>query len=242
MDPIIRLGMLTPSSNTVVEPVTAAMLTGMPHVTAHFARFSVLRIALSAQAIRQFDHAEIGRAARSLVEAKVHVLAWNGTSAGWLGFDADERLCATLRDTTGTPACTSVLALNELFALKGVRRFGLVTPYNDEVQQAIIANYQAAGYSCVAERHLGLEDNFSFAQVPSERLQQMILEVAAAKPDAITTFCTNLRAAPLAEALEAQIGIPIFDTVATALWKSLRVAGVDAREVRGWGSLFRDFN
>ena len=43
----VFLGMLTPSSNTVLEPVTTAMLAGLPEVTAHFSRFKVTEIALS---------------------------------------------------------------------------------------------------------------------------------------------------------------------------------------------------
>ncbi|PWT75067.1 MAG: Asp/Glu/hydantoin racemase, partial [Proteobacteria bacterium] len=56
---------------------------------------------------------------------------------------------------------------------------------------------------------------------------------------AITVFCTNLRGALLVEELEAQTGIPIYDTIATALWKSLCIAGIDSKRVLGWGSLFR---
>jgi hypothetical protein len=51
----VLLGMLTPSSNTVLEPVTAAMLAGLPEVSAHFGRFRVTEIALSRQALGQFD-------------------------------------------------------------------------------------------------------------------------------------------------------------------------------------------
>ena len=43
-------------------------------------------------------------------------------------------------------------------------------------------------------------------------------EVAQARPQAITTFCTNLRAAPLAEPVEAELGIPLLDTVSTTVW------------------------
>ena len=43
----ILLGMLTPSSNTVLEPVTQAMLAGLPEVSVHFSRFRVTEIALS---------------------------------------------------------------------------------------------------------------------------------------------------------------------------------------------------
>ena len=42
----VLLGMLTPSSNTVLEPVCAAMLRGLPEASAHFARFRVTSIAL----------------------------------------------------------------------------------------------------------------------------------------------------------------------------------------------------
>ena len=238
MNQRVRLGMLTPSSNTVVEPVTSAMTAGLPEVSMHFSRFPVTEIALSDRALKQFDPSEILRAAQLLADAKVDVLAWNGTSSGWLGFEADERLCAMLTQTTEIPACTSVLALNEILAHTRVERLGLVTPYRADVQQLIVANYRAAGVECVAERHLGLQDNFSFSQVPAELLREMVLQVAEAKPQAIAIFCTNLRGAPLAGKLEAEIEIPIYDSVAVAVWQSLRIAGVDVRRVAGWGRLF----
>jgi maleate isomerase len=39
--------------------------------------------------------------------------------------------------------------------------------------------------------------------------------------------------------LEAELGIPIYDSISTVVWKSLRLAGVDAARVRGWGHLFK---
>ena len=236
----VLLGMLTPSSNTTLEPVTSAMLAGLPEVSAHFGRFKVTEIALSQRALGQFDDSEILRAAELLSHAKLHCIGWNGTSSGWLGFEADERLCARVTEVTGIPACTSVLAVNEIFRLTGVKRFGLVTPYRDDVQERIAANYARSGFECVAERHLKLQDNFSFSEVTAEQIRAMTREVAKAKPDAITIFCTNLRGAPLVEDLEREIGIPIYDTNATVLWKSLRITGVDPRRVRGWGRLFRE--
>jgi maleate isomerase len=236
----VLLGMLTPSSNTVLEPVTAAMLAALPEVSAHFGRFKVTEIALSERALGQFDDGEILRAAELLSHAKLHCIGWNGTSSGWLGFDADERLCERIRTATGIPACTSVLALNEIFRLAGVTRFGLVSPYLDDVQRRIVANYARAGFECVAERHLGLQDNYSFSEVSADRLREMTREVARAKPQAITIFCTNLRGAPLVDELERELGIPVYDSIATVVWKSLRLAGVDTRRVRGWGRLFRE--
>ena len=236
----ILLGMLTPSSNTTLEPVTTAMLADLPEASAHFGRFRVTEIALSARALGQFDDSEILRAAELLAHAKVQVIGWNGTSSGWLGFEADERLCRRITEATGIPACTSVLALNEIFRLTGVQRFGLVTPYLDDVQSAIVRNYAASGFECVAERHLRKQDNFSFSEVGADEISRVVREVAKEAPQAITIFCTGLRGAPLVEALEAETGIPIYDTIATVVWKSLRLVGADPKRVRGWGRLFRN--
>ncbi|MBS0559456.1 MAG: aspartate/glutamate racemase family protein [Proteobacteria bacterium] len=232
------LGMLTPSSNTALEPATAAMLAGLPDVSAHFSRFPVTEIALSDRALAQFDDTPILAAAELLAHARMHAIAWNGTSSGWLGFAADERLVARITERTGIPATTSMLALNELLAAQGARRVGFVTPYLDAVQERIVANYEMLGCHCVAERHLGLQDNFSFSEVPAETLAGMIRAVAAEKPDAIAIICTNLHSAHLVAALEAETGIPIYDSTATALWKSLVLAGADPARVTGWGGLF----
>lgn len=234
----VFLGMLTPSSNTILEPVTTAMISGLPEVTVHFSRFKVTEIALSGPALAQFDDSEILSAAELLAHAKVNVIAWNGTSSGWLGFERDVRLCERITAATGIPACTAMLALNEILEKTGARRVAFVTPYLDDVQARINANYRNAGLEVVAERHLGMQDNFSFSTVTDAQMRTMVRDVAAARPDAIAIICTNMRGAPLAEELEAAHGIPIYDTVSTTVWKSLKIAGVAPNRVEGWGTLF----
>jgi maleate isomerase len=85
-----------------------------------------------------------------------------------------------------------------------------------------------------------VSDNFSFSDVSEQQICDMTRQVAAAQPDAIAIVCTNLRGAPLVEALEREVGVPIYDTISTAVWKSLLLAGVDAKRVTRWGRLFRE--
>lgn len=236
----IRLGMLTPSSNTALEPMTCAMVSSLPNVTAHFSRFSVTEISLRDQALDQFDLDTILSAARLLADARVDVISWNGTSSGWLGFDQDKALCKKITEATGIPATTSVLALNEILERKKVKRFGLVTPYLIDVQNRIIANYRENGLDCTMERHLDLQVNFQFAQVEEQTIRNMVRALAKENVQAISTFCTNLHAAQLAEELEEETGIPLYDTISTVMWASLRLAGVDTRALKGWGSLFQE--
>ena len=238
MSRTVRLGVLTPSSNTALEPLTSAIVGGLIGTTAHFARFRVTEISLSEAALGQFDESKILAAAELLADARVDVIAWSGTSSGWLGFDADRRLTERIRERTGIRATTAVLALNELLALRGVTRLALVTPYTADVQHRIMENYRSIGIEVVAERHLGIRVNHDFALVEPARLRALMHEVAAVRPQAITTFCTNLRAASLAADLETELDIPLLDTVSTTVWGQLRAAGADPSAVRGWGRLF----
>ena len=178
------------------------MLSGVANVTAHFSRFKVTEIALSDSALRQFDASEILRAAELLAHAKVDVIAWNGTSAGWLGFDRDESLCEQITAATGIKACTTVLAYRDLLRRIGAQRIGLVTPYRRDVQERIIANWNAAGLHCPAERHLALQDNFSFAEVSEVEIARLIEEVVREGCDVAVVLCTNMRGAGAADRLK----------------------------------------
>jgi len=233
-----RLGMLTPSSNTALEPVTYAMLSGVEGVSVHSSRFKVTEIALSESAKAQFDHSEILRAAELLAHAKVDVIAWNGTSASWLGFDRDERLCERITEATGIRACTTVLGYRDLFRQLPAARIGLVSPYTADVQDRIMAVWGSHGLNCVAERHLSLADNFSFAEVPELEVARLIEEVVREGADAVVVLCTNMHGAGVAERLERKLGASVFDSIAVTLWACLIAAGVDPSVVHGWGGVF----
>ena len=96
-----------------------------------------------------------------------------------------------------------MLVLNELLAATDSKRFALVTPYIDDVQSKIIANYEArSGFHCVSERHLGIKVNFDFAAIKPDVIREMVLGAAAGRPEAIIIVCTNLNAAPLVRSLK----------------------------------------
>jgi maleate isomerase len=233
-----RLGVLTPSSNTALEPLTSAMAAAVPGCSAHFSRFKVTEIALSGEALGQFDDRHILAAAELLADAKVDVIGWSGTSAGWLGFDVDRRLVERIRERTGIPATTAVLALNELLALYGVTRLALVTPYTADVQQCIVDNYRRHGIEVggrAPSRHPGEPrlrpcrgGYVAFADARSGR-------GAAAGDHDLLYQSARGRAG---RGGRDRTGYPLFDTVSTTVWGQLRAAGADTTVLRGWGQLF----
>lgn len=238
MEKVIRIGVLTPSSNTALEPLTNAIVSSLPNVHAHFARFRVTNISLSDQALGQFDDSNILAAAEMLADAKPDVITWSGTSAGWMGFEKDMVLCERITARTGIPASTAVLALNELIALKNIKRLGIVSPYTEDVQQKIVRQYGEAGIEVVGEVHHDISVNYDFALVEPKTIEQDLLTVSQSRPEAIVTYCTNLRAAQLADEFERQSSVVLLDTVSTTVWGALRKVGVDPSQIKGWGKLF----
>lgn len=230
------IGVLTPSSNTILEPATSALVSALSDVSAHFSRFAVTQIALSDTANSQFDFAPMLAAARLLADAKVGVIAWSGTSASWLGREWDQSLCEAIAEATGIPACTAVGAVNELLALNKSQRIALVTPYTEDVQAKIVANYAQAGIQICSEAHAGLSENFAFSQLSSDHVKAMCRKVAAERPDAIVIMCTNMRGWSFMAELEDELGMPLIDSTAAVVWKALQILGVDAAPIsaRGW--------
>jgi maleate isomerase len=226
-----RIGMLTPSSNTVLEPVTQRLLAALPGFILHVSRFRVTEIALDSAALGQFDDAHILAAASLLADAKVDVIAWNGTSASWLGLDRDHALVERIEAATGIRASTCMLGFFDLFRERGVRRLGLVTPYTQDVQRRIVETYRGEGIEVIAERHLSIRDNYTFGTVPEETIAAMIRETAAARPDAVAVVCTNMNGAAVAARVEAETSVPVLDSVAVTLRACLRRIGHDPRGV-----------
>ena len=233
-----RLGMLTPSSNTVLEPLTFDILANQSNISVHFSRFRVLKISLESDSLGQFTYDPMLEAADLLADAQVQSICWNGTSSGWLGFEKDRTLIAEIEARTGIKACSSILAMNELLTKFNAKKIGFVTPYLNEIQQKILNNYRSEGYEIAREKHLGDPGNFSFATYSEAEILELCRAVANERPDAILIFCTNFRGARLAPIIEKETGITVLDSVATALWKSIQVAGEEPKKIRGWGRLF----
>ncbi|KAJ9618041.1 hypothetical protein H2204_013190 [Knufia peltigerae] len=225
----IRLGVIVPSSNTTLEPLTSAMVSSIDDpgldVSVHYSRFRVTTIDVSRDADAQFQLEPMLAAARLLADAEVDVIGWSGTSSGWLGFDRDEALCGAIRDATGgIPATSSVLAMNRI--LEGIRRgrrhgdgdekgegrgvtvkVGLVTPYVSALNDAIRSNYSSIGYEITParERHLGMTKNTDFADIAESTLDGMVEGVVEeGGADVVAIFCTNLAGARRAAHWEEQ--------------------------------------
>lgn len=235
----VFIGTITPSGNTVVERVTLSIAREFPEVSMHFSRTPMF----GARDPNPDGYGMEGvlGAARLLAHAKPQVLVWNGSKGAGIGFHHDTTLAEAVTAETGIQTTTSVLGLAHVLAARGIRRLGLITPYNIEGQQKTLACLKKEGFEVVAHAYADYADNLSYASVPLDKIAAMGREVARAKPQAILASCTNFPAAVMAAPLEAELGIPVYDTTALGVWHALRLAGVDTTPaVARWGSLFKE--
>jgi maleate isomerase len=216
-----RLGMLTPSSNTVLEPETQRLLPPDGSVTVHVSRLRVTQISAEESSLQQFELDRVLSAADLLADAEVDLILWNGTAASWLGFERDRALVDAIEKRTGVDATTAVIALNERLTALGARRIGLVTPYIEAVETRIVANYRAAGFEVVAAVRANLTKNTSYAAIAPAEIADMVRAAARKPVDAILILCTNLAGARVADPLTNDLGIPVLDSVAVSVLHSL---------------------
>jgi maleate isomerase len=231
------IGVITPSGNTVVERITLGVLRDLPQVSPHFSRTPVF----GSKDPSPDAYASEGllAAAALLAHARPDVLVWNGSKGAGVGFAHDVALTEAITAQTGIAATTSILGLKAVLAAQGITRIAVVAPYSDAGQQGAVSCLEREGYACVAEAHAGLSDNLSYASVPLPQIADMMRSVVSAKPDAIVCLCTNFPAAVLAAPMEAELGIPVFDSTALGVWAALNACRVDAlAAVPRWGSLF----
>lgn len=236
----IRIGHITPSSNTALEPLTYAMNAPLAQsVTHHFSRMTVTHLALSGSSEAQFQLEPMLAAARLLADAPLNAILWNGTSASWRGLENDLRLCEAITNETGIAASTTTIAFYKTFREYDWKRIALAVPYTPDITEQIGTEYARQGFEVVGAASLGRRENIEIGATEPEPIRALLREAAKSKPDCIAVVCTNFNATELVEEMEAELGIPIVDSIAITFREACLMTGVDPR-IPGWGTILAD--
>jgi maleate isomerase len=241
MAPVKKIGFITPSSNTALEPLTYMMLSNLTDVVSvHFSRLPVKTLTLDDRDVGQFQTEKVVQAAVQLQDAAVDAILWNGTSGGWSGkgLTADRELCAAITAATGIPASTSSLAQAEAFAAYDMTRYGLAVPYVEGPTNKMLETYRDEGFDGVSHAALGVSVNTIIGATPFDRIRELLRQADSEQAQCLMVGCTNWPATPLIDEMEAALGKPVFDSIAVTLWKALRMVGIQ-RPIHGWGGLLR---
>ena len=208
MSRAVRVGVLVPSSNTVMED---DMHRGLPQD-----RFSVQTarmhlVETTPEAERTMVDETAPGAARLLGTARPDLLVFGCTSAGSLaGLEGDRRLAERLGEIAGCPGVGVIASAVEALERRGVRRVALLTPYVESLTASIARTLEEGGLEVVATHGLGIDDNIALADPTPDEIARIATErFAGVDCDAVFVSCTNFRALEAAPAIEAALGRPV---------------------------------
>jgi maleate isomerase len=202
-----RVGVLVPSSNTVME--TDFYRRTPPGVTVHTGRMFMEETTAEAEE-RMLDEFATP-AARALATARPDVVVFGCTSAGALrGNDYDGLLCERLSQLSAAPVVSVIASVRRAIGSRRGTRIGVITPYVDELNDKIRASLEADGVHVVGIHGLGITENFEIAEVPPDEIVEFGKRCfMGADIDLLFASCTNFRAVDARERLQEQVGVPV---------------------------------
>jgi len=111
----------------------------------------------------------------------------------------------------------------------GAQRIGYLAPYISEISARMCAFLADDGFDIVAAGTFGEGRDSVVGQIDGASIMQAVCGLAAqaANPlDAIFVSCTALKCAPVIDAAERQIGVPIVTSNAALSWDMAQLAGL----------------
>ncbi len=226
-----RVGLLVPSSNTVMEPDLWRALP--PGASLHTGRMYLEDTTPEGESRMLDEH--VLPAAHDLATARPDLIVFGCTSAGALrGNDYDAELCRRISALSGVPTVSVIASIRRAIAASGARRVGVVTPYVDALNQRIKESVEADGVEVVGIAGLGISDNFEIAAVPVEGILDFAERALGGLAiDLAFVSCTNFPAVEALPELERRLGLPVVTSNQAAIAAVL--ASLDAAPARHGG-------
>jgi maleate isomerase len=203
----VRIGLLVPSSNTVME-VDFHRRLPPSRFTVHTGRMYLEETTPEAES-DMLDH-HVMPAARDLATARPDVLVFGCTSAGALrGNRADDELCRGIEAATGATVVSTIRSVREALERRRARRVGVITPYVDALNERIRASLEDDGLEVPVIRGLGITENFAISEVEPEAIVRFAAEsLRGLGIDVAFASCTNFRAVEALSAIQTALGVP----------------------------------
>lgn len=216
-----RLGLIVPSSNSVMEVDFYRHLPN--HITLHVARMYLRDTTVAGEEEMLDCHFPV--ALRDLATVEPQAIVFGCTSAGALRGNAyDAELCRRISDTAHCPAVSTVASVRKCLIKRGIHRVAVITPYIESLNQRIRASLEADGLEVALIAGLGIDYNFAIAGVsPEEILSFTLKTIEGQKIDGIFLSCTNFHALDIRDRLEYLTGLPVVTSNQAALEQALEV-------------------
>lgn len=170
--------------------------------------------------------------------ADVDVVAYCCTS-GTVAIGYDNVVEAIQAARPGIPCTTPITAALAAFEKLGLKRFAVLTPYIDQVNQPMRRFLEENGVAVVSVNSFNLEDDVIMGRIPTEAIYDAAREIDRPDVDGIFISCTAVRAVDVIERLEQALGKPVLSSNQVLAWQALRLAGYND-PISGFGRLLQE--
>jgi maleate isomerase len=205
-----KVGLVVPSSNTVMEPDFHRQLGAACAIST--ARIYLELVTRDAEEAMIAD--DLPKALRLIKTTDPHVIVFGCTSAGSLGgLDSDAAIARRIEEATGVPGVTVVGSVVEQLHAIGPRRVAVFTPYMDDLTRSVSQCVVDAGYELVKTAGMGILHNRDIGRVaPAEIVEFVEREFAGVDADCIFLSCTNWQAIDAIAVLRQRLSVPVLSS------------------------------
>lgn len=232
-------GVVVPSTNTAVEDEYYRFRA--PGVSFHAGRILIRNAVLNSdedmETFLEDLRGEIGAAVESVMTCKPDSLIM-GMSAEtfWGGAEGNAEFERWIGEMSGLDVVTGASATHEALQRFGVRKIGVITPYQPVADEQVRAYFTELGYEVHAVHGLKCGSATSIAEVTPQEIRDAFAKVDAPDVEALVQAGTNLPVIGVAAALEEELNKPVVPINAASLWHAYRTHGIKDR-IPGAGRL-----
>ncbi|MFQ6026796.1 MAG: aspartate/glutamate racemase family protein [Dehalococcoidia bacterium] len=203
-----RVGLIVPSTNTVMEPDLYRHLP--ERVTVHTSRM-LLEGSVTIEAEEKMLDVYLPECARQIGTMRPDVVVFGCTSAGALRGPAyEQELAEELSRITGAPTITIMGAVVDQLNRLGVKKVAVLTPYSEEVNETIQHSLETSGFEVTHMNGMDVAGAFAIADITPEQIVEYARqELQGVESDCLFVSCANLRSVEVLEALEEVAGRPV---------------------------------
>ena len=231
----LRIGMLIPSVNTVVEPQMQALMPA--GVSLHVTR---LRLAGSSEEQLRAMVSNVEEGAALLADAGVDLIAFHCTAVSMLSRAFMKSISGRIHAATGVPATTTGHGVLLACEALQIQRLSFVTPYREETHRRELDFVRECGMTVVSDGFMGVTTQHDYAKKTPEELLEFAKLHASPQAQAFFFGCTAVRSSEIIDQLEEALGMPVLTSNQVMAWHALRSGGI-ADQVAGYGELLRCF-
>lgn len=222
----LRVGLLVPSSNSVLEPEFSRQLPRWASV--HAARLYVTEASLVG--LRGI-HDAIPNAAELIATVRPHLVVVGCTAvSGVSNIQFEDTVVPRVAATVNAPVVTILSSVIEWLRDAGCWRVVLVTPHSADIDAILVDALAAAGIEVRETHSMGIKDNFALGQVHAAAIERFVAE-RLSRPlaeDALLLSCANFRSVEALPALRRRYGPRVVSSVQAVIDRTL----AELRELR----------